>query len=120
MGKPENHRSDFIGNAKLLNSHLCFADDLMIFAQRDINTAKTIKATINKFFHMSVLRPNMDRSNIFVSHQDIIDLRRLIFWYNIGSFPMNYLGVLSITGKLKGNYCTPLLEKVYKEIGSLV
>jgi hypothetical protein len=45
-------------------SHLCFADDLMIFSKGDVNSIRMIKNVLTGFQDLSGLHPNPDKSDI--------------------------------------------------------
>jgi len=48
-------------------SHLCFADDLMIFSNGDVNSIRMITTVLTKFQDLSGLYPNPNKSDIFLS-----------------------------------------------------
>lgn len=45
--------------------HLCFADDLFVFANGNINSIKMIKQTLVHFTEVSGLMPNLQKSEVF-------------------------------------------------------
>ncbi|GJV40060.1 RNA-directed DNA polymerase, eukaryota, reverse transcriptase zinc-binding domain protein [Tanacetum coccineum] len=48
-----------------LISHLCFADDLLMFCHGDTESVKVIKSALDEFSKVSNLIPNMGKSTIF-------------------------------------------------------
>jgi hypothetical protein len=47
------------------NSHLCIADDLLIFCKGELSSVTRAVGCPNKFKELSGLVPNLDKSNIF-------------------------------------------------------
>ena len=52
---------------KLNLSHLCFADDLLIFFKANLNSIKIIKAALLEFEELSSLKANPSKSSFFCS-----------------------------------------------------
>ena len=48
-------------------SHLCFADNLMIFSKGDVNSIRIIRTLLTEFQDLSCLYPNPNKSDIFLS-----------------------------------------------------
>ena len=48
-------------------SHLCFADDLMIFSKGDVNSIRMIRTVLTKFQDLSGVYPNPKKSDIFLN-----------------------------------------------------
>jgi len=48
-------------------SHLCFADDVMIFSKADVNSIRMIRTVLTEFQDLSSLYPNPNKSDIFLS-----------------------------------------------------
>nr|GEW95362.1 RNA-directed DNA polymerase, eukaryota, reverse transcriptase zinc-binding domain protein [Tanacetum cinerariifolium] len=68
MKKNTHENSDFrfhYGCKELKITHLCFADDYMMFCYSDVKSIKIVKRTIEEFFKYSGLHPNMGKSTIF-------------------------------------------------------
>jgi len=101
-------------------SHLCFADDLIIFCRGDIGFVNTIKNCMDLSSSQSGLRINASKSMCFLSHvppdtsEDIMST----LGFQLGSFPAKFLGVPLITTKLSLADCQPLLEKLKSRITS--
>nr|GEV59001.1 hypothetical protein [Tanacetum cinerariifolium] len=53
------------GCKKLEITHLCFADDLLVFYHEDCESVSIIKKSLNEFSRYSGLRPNMQKSTMF-------------------------------------------------------
>nr|GEY14494.1 RNA-directed DNA polymerase, eukaryota, reverse transcriptase zinc-binding domain protein [Tanacetum cinerariifolium] len=46
-------------------THLCFADDLMVFCNGDVHSITVVKKSLNEFSRVSGLFPNLKKSTIF-------------------------------------------------------
>ncbi|GKC22137.1 RNA-directed DNA polymerase, eukaryota, reverse transcriptase zinc-binding domain protein [Tanacetum coccineum] len=117
ISEAPNFRYHF-GCKKLKITHISFADDLMVFCNGDISSAKVIKRTLEEFSGVSGLKPNMQKSTIFfggVNAMEQNNILKIIPFY-VGKFPMKYLGVPLITKQLSVSECKPLIEKVEKKV----
>ena len=88
-------------------THLCFADDLMLFCKAEGTSLSLLKNALITFESWSGLSANPDKSNIFlssVSNNEKMGLLSLIGFAE-GSFPIKYLGVPLITSKLTFGDC---------------
>jgi len=76
-------------------SHLCFADDLMIFSNGDVNSIRMIRSVLTKFQDLSGLYPNPNKSDIFLSGVLNAEREQIIYilGFREGELPMKYLGV---------------------------
>jgi hypothetical protein len=57
--------SNLILSDKERNSHLCIADDLLIFCKGELNSVTRAMGCPNKFKELPGLVLNLDKSNIF-------------------------------------------------------
>ena len=96
-------------------THLAFADDLLIFCKGDLSSVREVKTCLGEFFEMSGLRVNVAKSTIFTSgvktreeEEEMVDL----LGYEVGTFPVPYLGTPLHTKKLSREGYAPLLDKV--------
>lgn len=101
-------------------SHLCFADDLLIFCHGDVNSVKVIKLCLDHFSSLSGLHINDSKSRCFLSNvsPDHAEVIFNILGFQVGRFPAKFLGVPLITSKLSLANCHPLLEMVKSKISS--
>ncbi|GKE10717.1 RNA-directed DNA polymerase, eukaryota, reverse transcriptase zinc-binding domain protein [Tanacetum coccineum] len=93
-------------------THLCFADDLMVFCHRDIKSVKVIKKTIEKFSEYSGLYPNLNKSTIFFGSVNDQERNKIldVVKFQAGKLPMKYLGV-PLLANFTGHQCTFSLIK---------
>ena len=101
-------------------THLCFADDLMIFCGNSIQSATTLQLALHEFSNLSGLIPNKSKSNTFVAGNNI-DFKNIIlslFEYDEGTLTVRYLGAPLITTKLSTSDCKPLINDITSIIKS--
>ncbi|GJS80066.1 RNA-directed DNA polymerase, eukaryota, reverse transcriptase zinc-binding domain protein [Tanacetum coccineum] len=117
ISETPNFRYHF-GCKKLKITCICFVDDLMVFCNGDISSAKVIKRTLEEFSGVSGLKPNMQKSTIFFGGMNAIEQNNIlkIMPFYVGKFPMKYLGVPLITKQISIFYCKLLIEKVEKKV----
>ena len=99
-------------------SHLCFADDLMIFCRGELNSIKVIKDSLDTFSSLSGLTPNKSKCSIFIAG-DSVQLKRDIaslLGFPLGSLPIKYLGVPLISSRLKAIDCRALVDRILGRI----
>lgn len=104
--------------SRLQLTHLCFADDLMIFSEAKISSLQGILEVLNKFHIISGLQVSCGKSEIFCGGVDEATKISLASSINLklGSLPIRYLGVHLISGKLSARDCLPLIEKMTSRI----
>lgn len=88
-------------------SHLCFADDLFVFANGDLESIKIIKAALFHFHRVSGLQPNLQKCTIFFNGVDDCVKREIMTILNFkeGFLPVRYLGLPLISTKLSKSHC---------------
>ena len=76
-------------------THLCFADDLLLFGSENISSAILLKQALDTFFSLSGLEANEAKSLIFVASSDPLFKESMLelFGYQLGTLPVRYLGV---------------------------
>ncbi|GKD81131.1 RNA-directed DNA polymerase, eukaryota, reverse transcriptase zinc-binding domain protein, partial [Tanacetum coccineum] len=106
------------GCKNLKITHMCFADDLLVFCHGDPESVKVMKKSLDEFSGYSGLLPNLQKSTIFfgglssAEQQSIIN----IIPFSVGKLPVRYLGVPLLTKKLSISDCKPLISKVKTKI----
>ncbi|GKC83476.1 RNA-directed DNA polymerase, eukaryota, reverse transcriptase zinc-binding domain protein [Tanacetum coccineum] len=92
-------------------SHLCFADDLLMFCHGDTESVKVIKSALEDFSKVSGLVSNMGKSTMFFGNvkehvkQEILS----ILPFKVGTLPVTFPLVSKQIGL---NECKCLMEKV--------
>ena len=99
-------------------THLCFADDLMVFCRADSGSVRVIKAALDEFAWLSGLTINPVKSHVFISgvSEEDCDQLRTILGFQMGTLPVRYLGVPLITSRLQISDCAPLVERILSRI----
>ncbi|XP_039038069.1 uncharacterized protein LOC120175535 [Hibiscus syriacus] len=95
-------------------THLCFADDLLIFCKPSIDSISGVKAVLEVFYLMSRLKLNISKSDIFVAgltvaHCNVISEGT---GFKLGKLPVRYLGIPLVTNKLTERDCLSLIDKI--------
>ncbi|KAF8402130.1 hypothetical protein HHK36_013082 [Tetracentron sinense] len=101
-------------------SHLCFADDLMIFSAGKLQSIRTIMGVLN-WFKISGLEMNPSKTQFFCCNVPTHIRRRI--QAEIGTqchtLPIKYLGLPLTASRLRFRDCLPLLDRITKWISSL-
>ena len=95
-------------------THLCFADDLIIFCGSKLESATILKQALDIFFSLSGLSANEEKSQIYVAGKDQAYRNTLLglFGFQEGSLLARYLGVPLISSKLSSKDCKNLVESL--------
>ena len=114
-------RFDFHQKCKEIKlSHLCFADDLFIFAKENVDSVQITMDELTKFEAFLEMQVNKQKSAVFLAgiednvKSTILDMTG----FSLGSLPMKYLGVRLISSRLTHMDCQPLLDKIMARIQS--
>lgn len=95
-------------------THLCFADDLMLFCHGNSSSVRIIKWVMDEFAGAAGLIPNLSKSHIYFGNvkepfkRAILDILPFIE----GKLPMKYLGIPLISTRLFKRDCKNLIAKV--------
>lgn len=91
-------------------SHICFADDLMIFLRMDKRNARRLKLLLDEFSSLLGLSINYHKSAVYfggtTEHQQWITSH---LGQNIGELPVRNQGLPLISKHLSASACTPLI-----------
>ena len=101
-------------------THLCFADDLMIFADGTKNSIEGILGVFDEFDKMSGLKISMEKSVLFMAGVTIQRKEEMLrqFKFATGSLPVRYLGLPLLTKHMTVTDYLPLVEKIRKRIST--
>ena len=103
---------------KISLTHLCFADDLLIFSKGNLSSILGIQNVLNVFYAMSGLQLNCAKSELFSSGvgKGNLDEIQHVTGFKTGSLPVRYLGVPLVTRRLTDKDCRPLVERITSRI----
>ncbi|KAE8732331.1 hypothetical protein F3Y22_tig00002237pilonHSYRG01790 [Hibiscus syriacus] len=95
-------------------THLCFADDLLLFYHGSLDSMMGVLSILDKFYDLSGLKLNAMKTKIFTCGVPGGELEqiRIATGFRVGQLPVRYLGVPLVTRKLSGTDCRALLEKI--------
>ena len=81
--------------SKLEITHLCFADDLLMFARGDLESVKGMQLCFSQFSQASGLQENLSKSSIYCGgvQQEVKNQIVQQLGYNMEELPFKYLGV---------------------------
>lgn len=100
-------------------THLCFADDLVIFVDGTKRSVEGILEVFQKFAKISGLKISLEKSTLYVaggSSQNHTEIKEFLF--EKGQFPVRYLGLPHLTKRMTVNDYLPLVEKIRSRINS--
>ncbi|XP_047251450.1 uncharacterized protein LOC124886623 [Capsicum annuum] len=103
---------------KLGITHLCFADDLLLFARGDAQSLSLLKDKFNVFSTTFGLKANMSKSQVYFGGVEITVQQSImqILEYEKGDLPFKYLGMPFSSKKLTISQCMPLVNKITTKI----
>ncbi|XP_059442158.1 uncharacterized protein LOC132174537 [Corylus avellana] len=105
---------------KMKLTHLCFADDLLIFSEASVSSVKVIKAALVEFEELSGLKANPSKSSFYCSGISDRVKNKLLTDLQMkeGNLPVRYLGVPLISSRLSSADCGVLLDRITDLIDS--
>ncbi|CAA7027691.1 unnamed protein product [Microthlaspi erraticum] len=101
-------------------THLCFADDLLIFTEGTLDSVQNVLQILHEFQQRSGLAVSIQKSSFFASGvpQEDCDLIKFSTGMPQGSLPVKYLGVPLSSKKLSITNCEVLIQQVKTRLTS--
>ena len=100
-------------------SHLCFADDLMIFFDGSCPSLDGIAAVLDEFRTLSGMGLNKEKTALFHAGMDDTETANLnASGFLMGSLPIRYLGLPLHHRRLRKSEYSPLVDNIKKRIQS--
>lgn len=101
-------------------THLCFADDLMVFIEGSRRSVEGILRVFEEFDKMSGLKISLEKSTLFMAGFSDQKRAEIVSHFPLasGNLPVRYLGLPLLTKNMSVNDFLPLVEKIRKRIGS--
>ncbi|GKC75814.1 RNA-directed DNA polymerase, eukaryota, reverse transcriptase zinc-binding domain protein [Tanacetum coccineum] len=95
-------------------THVCFADDLLMFCHGDKGLVSTLKDAIEEFGYVSGLKPNYDKSTIIFGSMKEEDRQAMLDCvpFKVEKLHVRYLGVPLTSKRIGVNNCKSLIDKV--------
>ena len=99
-------------------THVCFADDLLIFVKGNMDSIKGIQHVLTQFYSFSGLQLNNTKSEIFSSgiSKEMLEGIHQETGFKIGELPVKYLGVPLVTRRLLAKDCEALMDRLKARI----
>lgn len=97
-------------------THLCFADDLLIFMDGSLSSVQGIIQVLHNFEAFSGLAISVDKSSVFpsgLSEEETTTITAAT-GFPVGSLLVRYLGLPLNSRKLSMSNCEPMLKNVSK------
>lgn len=101
-------------------THLCFADDLLVFADGKKTSIAGVLDVFKEFEVMSGLQISLEKSSLYtarITDEDSADILSQ-FPIQYGLLPVRYLGLPLMSKRMTGADYTPLVERVRSRIQS--
>ena len=101
-------------------THLCFADDLLIFTDGSANSVNAVLEILEEFKTMSGLAVSIQKTAFYscgLNEQEVSSITNQT-GITHGTLPIRYLGVPLCTKKLSILNCEPLLQQVKRKVNT--
>ncbi|GKB04431.1 RNA-directed DNA polymerase, eukaryota, reverse transcriptase zinc-binding domain protein [Tanacetum coccineum] len=99
-------------------THLCFADDLMLFYHGNSKSVTILKNALDEFGSVSGLFPSFPKSTVFFGNVRESSKAKIlnVMPFSEGKLPVRYLSIPLLSKRLYVNDCSALVDKVKKRI----
>ncbi|KAE8735594.1 hypothetical protein F3Y22_tig00000340pilonHSYRG00720 [Hibiscus syriacus] len=99
-------------------THLCFADDLLVFFHGSFDSVMGVLSTLETFYKLSGLRLNAMKTELYACGVSDLILGQIKAGtgFRVGNLPVRYLGVPLVTRKLTSKDCTALVTKIKEKL----
>ena len=101
-------------------THLCFADDLLIFCDGEPESVTAILNILKDFELRSGLAISVEKTSLFtagIKPHELVQIKAAT-GLSEGTLPVRYLGVPLCTKKLSLTHCAPLLQSIKSKLHS--
>lgn len=101
-------------------THLCFADDLMVFVEGSKESVEGALSVFDEFAVWSGLKISLEKSTIYMAGVSDGERQRILanFPFEEGTLPVRYLGLPLMTQSMRIQDYQPLLEKIRNRINT--
>ncbi|RVW87786.1 LINE-1 retrotransposable element ORF2 protein [Vitis vinifera] len=107
-----------VGRNRTRVSHLQFADDTIFFSNTREEDLQTLKSLLLAFGHISGLKVNLDKSNIYGINLDHAHISRLAetLGCKASGWPILYLGLPLGGNPRAGGFWDPVIERISRRL----
>ena len=108
------------GYQKLSLTHLCFADDLMVFVEGSKDSVQGALSVFEEFEVWSGLSISVEKFTIYMAGISVDEKRSILtnFKFAEGELPVRYLGLPLMTQAMRTQDYYPLLDHIRNKISS--
>ncbi|XP_039009969.1 uncharacterized protein LOC120138595 [Hibiscus syriacus] len=101
-------------------THLCFADDLLIFCKGTTDSVMGVQVVLDHFYSMSGLKLNASKCDMYAAGipDEQLNIIKESTGFKLGSLSVRYLGVPLVTKKLAVKDCQGLIDKIIAKLSS--
>lgn len=101
-------------------THLCFADDVLVFSDGKQRSVEGILEVFKEFSGFSGFHISMEKSTLYMAGVREPEQQTILehFSFAAGDLPVRYLGLPLMTKQMTTNDYTPLIERVRSRISS--
>ncbi|XP_048634909.1 uncharacterized protein LOC125608532 [Brassica napus] len=102
----------------ILLTHLCFADDLLVFTDGTKRSIENVLKIFEDFAAISGLKISLEKSTLFTAGLSDIQARDILtcFPFASGKLPVRYLSLPLLSRKMTINDYMPLVQKIRKKM----
>ena len=99
---------------RLKVTHLCFADDLMLFSKGDLDSIRILSQCLDKFASIFGLHANKNKSAIYLAGLPLVVREDIASQMSLpmGALPFRYLGIPLTSKKISVADCGVLIDKM--------
>ena len=101
-------------------THICFADDVLVFTDGRKRSIEGVLEVFKKFAEISGLNISLEKSTLFLAGVKAEDSEAILeqFPFEAGSLPVRYLGLPLLTKKMNVHDYSPLIARIRSRISS--
>ena len=101
-------------------THICFADDVLVFSDGKKNSIEGILEVFQDFAKISGLNISLEKSTLFLAGVKSEDNASILeqFPFEAGSLPVRYLGLPLLTKKMSVQDYSPLISRIRTRVSS--
>lgn len=101
-------------------THICFADDVLVFSDGKKSSIEGILGVFQEFAKISGLNISLEKSTLFLAGVKSEDSAAILeqFPFEAGSLPVRYLGLPLLTKKMSVSDYSPLIARIRTRIST--